>query len=51
VLAACREAGVRCVLFGGRVVEWREGDEVYELSGEPERAREDLAELGRRLAR
>jgi glycerate 2-kinase len=50
VLSACREAGVRCVLFGGRVVEWPEGVEVYELSGKPERAREDLVELGVRLA-
>jgi len=50
VLSACQEAGVRCVLFGGRVVEWPEGVEVYELSGKPERAREDLVELGVRLA-
>jgi glycerate 2-kinase len=50
VLSACQEAGVRCVLFGGRVVEWPEGVEVYELSGEPERARRDLVELGARLA-
>jgi glycerate 2-kinase len=50
VLSACQEAGVRCVLFGGRVVEWPEGVEVYELSGEPKRAREDLVELGARLA-
>jgi glycerate 2-kinase len=51
VLAACREADVRCVLFGGRVIEWPEGVEVYELSGEPKRAREDLVQLGARLAR
>jgi glycerate kinase len=51
VLAACREADVRCALFGGRVVEWREGGEIYELSGEPKRAREDLVGLGARLAR
>jgi glycerate 2-kinase len=50
VLSACQEAGVRCVLFGGRVVEWPEGVEVYELSGKTERAREDLVELGVRLA-
>jgi glycerate kinase len=50
VLSACQEAGVRCVLFGGRVVEWPEGVEVYELSGKPERAREDLIDLGARLA-
>jgi glycerate 2-kinase len=51
VLAECGEAGVRCVLFGGHVIEWPEGVEVYELSGEPKRAREDLVELGGRLAR
>jgi glycerate kinase len=51
VLAECGDAGVRCVLFGGRVIEWPEGVEVYELSGEPRRAREDLVELGARLAR
>jgi glycerate kinase len=50
VLSACQEVSVRCVLFGGRVVEWPEGVEVYELSGEPERSREDLVELGARLA-
>jgi glycerate 2-kinase len=50
VLSACQEVGVSCVLFGGRVVEWPEGVEVYELSGEPERSREDLVELGARLA-
>ncbi len=44
------ERGVRCVLFGGRVVEAPEGVEAYELSGDPARAREDLVELGRRLA-
>jgi hypothetical protein len=33
------------------VIEWPEGVEVYELSGEPKRAREDLVQLGARLAR
>jgi glycerate kinase len=43
----CRELGVPWVLFGGRV----EGAlEATELSGDPARAREDLVELGRRLA-
>jgi glycerate kinase len=46
---ACEEAGVRCALFGGRVLGW-EGMEVYELSGDPARAREDLVALGERLA-
>ena len=43
-------AGVRCVVFGG-VVELRlHGVETVALSGEPSRAEDDLAELGRRLA-
>lgn len=50
VLQACDEAGVRCVLFGGRVLDRPDGVELYELSGDPSRAREDLVELGRRLA-
>jgi glycerate kinase len=48
---ACGEAGVRCAIFGGRVTECREGVELYELSGVPARAREDLVELGTQLAR
>lgn len=49
VVRVCREEGVRCVLFGGRV-EWQpEGLEVRELSGDPARAAEDLIELGREL--
>jgi len=36
----------RCVLFGGRVLERRADVEVYELSGNPARARDDLVELG-----
>ena len=43
-------AGVRCVVFGGRVADRPPESEVYELSGDPARAREDLVELGRRLA-
>lgn len=50
VARLCAELGVRCALFGGRVVEPPDGVEVYELSGDPARAREDLVELGRRLA-
>jgi glycerate kinase len=49
VLRVCREEGVRCVLFGGRVLERPPGVESYELSGDPARAREDLVELGERL--
>jgi glycerate kinase len=41
VVRRCREAGVRCELFSAR----------DDLSGDPARAREDLADLGRRLAR
>ena len=46
----CREAGVRCVVFGGRVVEPLAGVETVALSGDPDRAPEDLVELGLRLA-
>jgi glycerate 2-kinase len=49
VVRICTEAGVRSVLFGGRVDERRDGVEVYELSGDPMRAREDLVGLGERL--
>jgi glycerate kinase len=49
VARVCAEAEVRCVLFGGRVVDRPEGVDTYELSGDPARAREDLVELGRRL--
>ena len=37
---------MRCALFGGRVVERPDGVEVYELSGDPAQAREDLVALG-----
>ena len=50
VLRVCREEGVRCALFGGRVLEAPDDVEVYELSGDPARAREDLVELGARLS-
>jgi glycerate 2-kinase len=45
VARRCAEAGVRCVVFGGRVLE---GDAVA-LSGDPLRAEQDLVELGERL--
>ncbi len=51
VLRVCREEGVRCVVFGGRVALALEGAEMRELSGEPARAREDLVLLGEELAR
>ena len=48
---ACGEARIRCAIFGGRVTERRDGVELYELSGDPAQAREDLAALGERLGR
>jgi glycerate kinase len=49
VAARCRQAGVPCIVFGGRVAEALPGVETVALSGDPERAREDLAELGEEL--
>jgi glycerate kinase len=51
VAAACGDAGVRCAVFGGRVLVQLPAVEMHELSGRPERARDDLAELGERLGR
>ena len=51
VARRCREAGVRCVVFGGVVDEPLEGVETVALSGDPTRARDDLVALGDRLAR
>jgi glycerate kinase len=45
-----RAAGIRCVVFGGRVVEPVPGVDTLALSGRPERARDDLVALGTRLA-
>jgi glycerate kinase len=50
VARRCREASVRCVIFGGRVVESLAGVETIALSGDPARAREDLAALGAELS-
>jgi glycerate 2-kinase len=50
VVRACQEAGVRCVVFGGRIEEPLEGAENVQLSGDPTHAREDLVALGERLA-
>jgi glycerate kinase len=50
VARRCREAGVRCVVVGGRVVESVPGVETLALSGDPARAREDLRGLGRLCA-
>jgi glycerate 2-kinase len=46
VARRCRLAGVRCVVFGGRVLESIEGAETVALSGDPASARTDLVELG-----
>jgi glycerate kinase len=51
VAARCAAAGVRCVVFGGRVLTSMEGAETVALSGDPDRAEEDLVELGRSLVR
>jgi glycerate 2-kinase len=50
VVRACRRIGVRCILFGGRVLAKPSGAEVRELSGRPRRARADLVRLGEELA-
>jgi glycerate kinase len=50
VAERCAAAGVRCVAFGGRVLESLAGAETVALSGEPANAEADLVELGRRLA-
>ena len=42
-VAVCAELGVRCVLFGGRV---EDGVEALPLSGDADRAEDDLEELG-----
>ena len=52
VLNVCRELELRCALFGGRVLdEATAGGEIYELSGDPSWARDDLQALGVRLGR
>jgi glycerate 2-kinase len=49
VVSACRMAGVRCVVFGGVVLEPLAGAETHPLSGEPSRAADDLTALGKAL--
>jgi len=49
VVRRCAAAGVRCVLFGGRVIDPPEGVELGALSGVPTRARADLIALGEGL--
>ena len=50
VQRVCREEGVRCAVFGGRIAEPLEHAELHELSGNPARAGDDLVALGARLA-
>jgi glycerate 2-kinase len=51
VAERCRGLGVRCIVFGGRVLaELGSAEETVALSGDPARAREDLVAFGRRLA-
>jgi glycerate kinase len=50
VAARCAAAGVRCVVFGGRVLRQVDGAETVSLSGDRSRAERDLQELGARLA-
>jgi len=44
-----RRSGVRCVVFGGIVLEQIDGVQTVPLSGDPARAEADLEDLGRRL--
>jgi glycerate kinase len=46
VVRRCADAGVPCVIFGGVVVEPLGEAETVSLSGHPERAAEDLRQLG-----
>ena len=50
IAARCASAGVRCVVFGGRVSEEIEGTETIVLSGDPAQAEAGLVDLGRRVA-
>ena len=51
VASLAAEAGVRCVVFGGRIDAELPGAEIIALSGDPSRAEADLEELGGRLGR
>ena len=46
VVRRCADAGVPCVIFGGVVVEPLAEAETVSLSGDPDRAAEDLRQLG-----
>jgi len=49
-LRICLDEGIRCVVFGGRVVVQLPGAETVALSGDPARAADDLVALGERLS-
>ncbi|MGH3136619.1 MAG: glycerate kinase family protein [Gaiellaceae bacterium] len=49
VVLRCVAAGIRCVVFGGRVRSEIAGAETIPLSGQPSRAEADLVELGRQF--
>ena len=49
VARRCVAAGVRCIVFGGRVAETPPELETIPLSGDPSRATNDLVALGRLL--
>lgn len=49
-LRACLDEGIRCVVFGGRVLLELPGAETVALTGDPARASDDLVALGERLA-
>jgi glycerate kinase len=49
VAERCRAAGVRCVVFGGRVLAPVAGAETVALSGDRTRTASDLERLGRQL--
>jgi glycerate 2-kinase len=51
VASLAAQAGVRCVVFGGRVETGLPPAEIVALSGDPSRAEADLEELGERLGR
>lgn len=49
VVGRCHQADVRCVVFGGRVEIEIEGVQTHALSGDPDRAEDDLVALGERV--
>jgi glycerate kinase len=51
VASLAANAGVRCVVFGGRIEAGLPGAETVALSGDPSRAEADLEALGERLGR